>query len=178
MRPLRQLYLSLFLFALVGCKGGAQEDGGTRDLLPSWDQCRATNSESNPCQVSMYSLITTPSMYDGMHVNFIGYFPSRGARLLFVNRDAADSSDYLSSLLMDSTFDEGAGYYTVKAKFFHDVEDSGLAPGVYRQMGRLESLELARVASSIDALSAKCGDNSCEAYYMNGVVPMSRAKPQ
>lgn len=165
------------LTALIGCKADVQSEIESSGNLPEWAQCRASNSGSNPCQVSMYSLVTAPSLYDGMYVDFVGYFPSRGARVLFVNRDAANSSDYLSSLLMDSTFSDNAGYYKISAKFTHDVQDSGLAPGVYRQVGSLINVKLARVGSSIDVLSEKCGDGSCEAYYINGVVPAVRDKP-
>lgn len=164
------------LSALFGCKASVQDKIGLNKELPAWAQCQDSNSEHNPCQVSMYSLVTVPSLYDGMYVDFVGYFPSRGARVLFVSRDAAESSDYLSSLLMESTFDDGAGYYKVSAKFAHDVQDSGLAPGVYRQVGSLTNTKITRVGSSIEVLSAKCGDDSCEAYYINGVVPAVREK--
>jgi len=166
----------MVLTVLAGCRVGAQNETGSRAGLPAWAQCQASNSEHNPCQASMYSLVTSPSLYDGMYVEFIGYFDSRGSRLLFVSRDAAASSDYLSSLLMESTFDDPAGYYQVDAKFAHDVQDSGLASGVQRQVGRLTSIRLTRVGTSIDTLSEKCGDDSCEAYFINGVAPAVREK--
>lgn len=173
----RPCSILIVMTALLGCKAGIPDEAGSNKDLPLWAQCQANNSGNNPCQVSMYSLVTAPSLYDGIYVDFVGYFPSKGARVLFVNRDAANSSDYLSSLLMESTFNDAAGYYKISAKFTHDVQDSGLAPGVYRQVGSLKNVKLARVGSSIDLLSEKCGDDSCEAYYINGVVPAVRDKP-
>jgi hypothetical protein len=172
----RLFSILIVLAVLLGCNADVQNEVGSNKDLPTWAQCQASNSEHNPCQVSMYSLVTVPGLYDGMYVDFVGYFPSKGARVLFVNRDAADSSDYLSSLLMESTFDDAAGYYKVSAEFTHDVHDSGLASGVYRQVGILKNVKLARVGSSISLLSEKCGDGSCEAYYINGVVPAVRDK--
>lgn len=166
----------LLSLSITGCRKDTLETAEVAKDMPDWAQCRTSNSEHNPCQVSVYALVTTPSMYDGMYVEFVGYFPSKGARLLFVNRDAAESSDYLSSLLMESSFESGAGYYKVKSRFFHDSKDSGLASGVYRQNGRLQGVKIIPAATSIAELSTKCEDGTCEAYYINGVVPAVRGR--
>lgn len=164
------------LLSIAGCKESVPDTIEASRDVPGWAQCQSSNSKDNPCQVSIYSLVTTPSAYNGMYVEFIGYFPSKGARLIFANSDAAESSDYLSSLLMESSPESDAGYFKVNSLFSHDFKDSGLATGVYRQQGRLQDVKLSQVQASIKALSEKCERTPCEAYYINGVLPAIRNK--
>lgn len=155
--------LGILFFPLLA-KGGR---------LPDWGQCNKGNFESNPCPVSFYTLIANPEIYDDKYVKFIGYYPSSGARVVYLNEGAAISGDFMSSLLLDSVQNEGCGYYEVTGLFKYETKDSGLAPGIYRSYGAVH-----RVKFSLPSHGVRrgCDLDVDSVFYLNGVVPVRREK--
>lgn len=139
--------------------------------LPNWEQCRQGNMKSNPCPVSFYSIIENPELYDGKYVKFIGYYPSSGARIIYINKDAAISGDFMSSLLMDTAHEKTCGYYQARGLFRHETKDSGLAPGIYMSYGVMDETTLSRPPH---AIKHGCDLDDDSIVYLNGVVPIRR----
>lgn len=138
---------------------------------PDWQQCGKANKKSIPCPVSVYTLVATPEVYDGIYVQFIAHYPSPNSLVIYANEDAAIQSDFMSSILLDATQELTCGYYQVTGLFRHDTRDSGVASGIYWQRGRIYDVDMSR---PMHGLNRRCADYFKGVEYLDGVVPIKR----
>ena len=146
---------------------------GKAARMPAWQQCGTGNSASNPCPVSVYTLLSNPEHYDEIYVTFIGFYPASGAAVVYANEDSAIQADFMSSILLESKQENNCGYYEIRGRFRYDTHDSGLASGIYKQSGRLYGIKMSRPPHGF---KRGCSPDWSGIEYLNGVVPIRRVK--
>ncbi len=135
-------------------------------------------SRNLPCRVSFLRLLAAPEDYEGILIRVAGYYPGRGARILFPTHESWNLNDTGSSLLIESETwlpeeDEVPGYYVAVGVFSFDRRDRNLAPGIYRQFGVLkESPGVFGVRLMTDRIR-ECEEAGCTIKYVQGVGPVT-----
>lgn len=139
---------------------------------------RIVTSRNLPCRVSFLRLLAAPEDYEGILIEVAGYYPGRGARILFPTHESWNMGDTGSSLLIESDTwrpqeDAVPGYYAAVGTFSFDQRDRNLAPGFYRHFGVLKaSPGVSGVRLMTDRLR-ECEEAGCTIEYAQGVAPMT-----
>jgi hypothetical protein len=144
---------------------------------PERAQCsRGNNGRDRPCQTSIYHLLSQPRQFDGLFVEAIAYYPGMDAKLVFVNKDAAEFEDYAASLLLldpdPAKWDRAAGYVGFVGRFKANTQDHGVGNGVHRQFGTLSGIVRVAGRSPMSERAAGCAkERGCVVFYRDGYRP-------